>query len=146
MALELKGRINREHRQACSYSTLITAEWKDKSEEGEEGERQRAEGVEGQLKCKIMRRCEFVTKEVKRWSLIWARSRNRLRILTEHWIIWYITLMSHSHHYITMTLSLKSIYYFLVFQKKEGDCCIDYVAWQWFSQCGKCYLYVQIIS
>lgn len=40
--------------------------------------------------------------------------------------------MSHSHHYITMTLSLNSVYYFLVFQQQQkGDCCIDYVAWQW---------------
>lgn len=31
MALELKGRIKREHRQARSYSPLITAEWEDKS-------------------------------------------------------------------------------------------------------------------
>lgn len=40
MALQLKGRINTEHGLACSYSTLITAEWKDKSETGE-GERVR---------------------------------------------------------------------------------------------------------
>lgn len=37
MALELKGRINTEHGQACSYSTLITAEWIDKSEKGGDG-------------------------------------------------------------------------------------------------------------
>lgn len=41
MALELKGRIKREHRQACSYSMLITAGWTDKSERGGEGEMER---------------------------------------------------------------------------------------------------------
>lgn len=52
MALQLKGRINTEHGQACSYSTLISAEWKDKSgkrEGGSDGERQKAkrDRVEG---------------------------------------------------------------------------------------------------
>lgn len=46
MALQLKGRINTEHGQACSYRTLITAEWEDKSEKGEGGERQKARETE----------------------------------------------------------------------------------------------------
>lgn len=45
MALKLKGRIKREHRQACSYSTLITAGWTDKSERRGEGETHREERV-----------------------------------------------------------------------------------------------------
>lgn len=49
MALELKGRIKREHGQACSHSTLITAEWRDKSGRG--GRRKASVGVERQLKC-----------------------------------------------------------------------------------------------
>lgn len=69
MALQLKGRINTEHGQACSYSTLITAEWKDKSEKGEGGETERdrrreRQRVEGQLKCKTERWCEFDSRGV----------------------------------------------------------------------------------
>lgn len=48
MALQLKGRINTEHGQACSYSTLITAEWKDKSKKGEGGEMEREAAGEGE--------------------------------------------------------------------------------------------------
>lgn len=49
MALKLKGRIKRECGQACSHSTLITAEWRDKSGKG--GRRKALVGVEQQLKC-----------------------------------------------------------------------------------------------
>lgn len=49
MALKLKGRIRRERGQACSHSTLITAEWRDKSGRG--GRRKARVGVEQQLKC-----------------------------------------------------------------------------------------------
>lgn len=50
MALKLKGRIKREHRQACSYSMLITAGWTDKSERGGEGETARAWVSAGEAK------------------------------------------------------------------------------------------------
>ena len=67
MALQLKGRINTEHGQARSYSTLITAEWKDKSEKIEGGEterdrkqkKQRVDGGKGQLRCQAEMWCEF---------------------------------------------------------------------------------------
>lgn len=51
MALELKGRIKSEHRQACSYSSLITAGWTDKSERGGEGETGRLSAGEVKLRA-----------------------------------------------------------------------------------------------